>query len=341
MSTVAPSPSCAIDARAIVDLVRAADVAAGVADVLTGRFVEVSDTFLRLVGRERAAVVDQLIDTLFPGPEAAEALALAGTGLVRAFELQVAMVRPDGSPVDVVACARRVEGTDLVVGVIGEVEEPAVDLAAVTTGGAILAVLDERLSIVEVSPDVVELVAVASVDDVVGRSIFDLTHREEHTELLITFGRVLGARRSASLRLRVRARGSWVLVRATVGVLTDAPGRRFAVVLEPVVAGDIADRVDLLDRLRRIALEVLAARVVAEPDASSRLARLPGADGLTERQREIAVRVLEGARVRSIARDLDLGPSTVRNHLAAIYSRLGVDSQADLLRRAAATRHGR
>jgi DNA-binding NarL/FixJ family response regulator len=81
-------------------------------------------------------------------------------------------------------------------------------------------------------------------------------------------------------------------------------------------------------RLRRIGAEVLAARVFDDVAAPSR-DRLPG--GLTRRQSEVLSRLLDGKRVRSIAGELYVNPSTVRNHLAAIFRRFGVHTQAELL----------
>jgi DNA-binding NarL/FixJ family response regulator len=54
---------------------------------------------------------------------------------------------------------------------------------------------------------------------------------------------------------------------------------------------------------------------------------------LTTRQREIVERLLEGHRVNAIARDLYISPSTIRNHLSAVFRRLGVASQWELIER--------
>ena len=59
----------------------------------------------------------------------------------------------------------------------------------------------------------------------------------------------------------------------------------------------------------------------------------PALRELSQRQLEILRRLLRGERVPMIARDLFLSQSTVRNHLSAIYRRLGVHSQAELLAR--------
>jgi DNA-binding NarL/FixJ family response regulator len=55
--------------------------------------------------------------------------------------------------------------------------------------------------------------------------------------------------------------------------------------------------------------------------------------GLSERQSEILRRLISGERVPAMARSLFLSESTVRNHLSAIYRKVGVHSQSELMRR--------
>ena len=59
--------------------------------------------------------------------------------------------------------------------------------------------------------------------------------------------------------------------------------------------------------------------------------RDPALRGLSTRQGEVLRRLLRGERVPNIARELFVSQSTVRNHLSAIYRRLGVHSQTELL----------
>lgn len=58
---------------------------------------------------------------------------------------------------------------------------------------------------------------------------------------------------------------------------------------------------------------------------------IKGFDELSPRQREIVARLLGGERVTEIARALYLSPSTVRNHLTAVFRKFGVHSQIELL----------
>lgn len=55
-------------------------------------------------------------------------------------------------------------------------------------------------------------------------------------------------------------------------------------------------------------------------------------DVLTSREREIAAQMLAGSRTSLIAEELGISVNTVRNHLKAIFRKLKVRSQADLVR---------
>ncbi len=52
---------------------------------------------------------------------------------------------------------------------------------------------------------------------------------------------------------------------------------------------------------------------------------------MTRREREIAQRFALGLSHKAVALELDLAPSTVRNHLAHLYRRLGIHNKAELL----------
>ena len=91
------------------------------------------------------------------------------------------------------------------------------------------------------------------------------------------------------------------------------------------------DRVSELElRLRRIGAEVRAAGLLDGPGASV-LQDHPEVAELSTRQWEILSRLLEGARVSTIAAELMISESTVRNHLSTIFQRFGVHSQAELI----------
>jgi DNA-binding NarL/FixJ family response regulator len=82
----------------------------------------------------------------------------------------------------------------------------------------------------------------------------------------------------------------------------------------------------------RVALEIKAAGLLRDAGevADSFDGLLNGA-GFTSRQWEILNLLRRGTRAPSIARELHLSPSTVRNHLSTIFRKLGVHSQEELL----------
>jgi DNA-binding CsgD family transcriptional regulator len=105
--------------------------------------------------------------------------------------------------------------------------------------------------------------------------------------------------------------------------------------LAVVFAADsrLGDRVRCLEHgLRRIALELSelgvdrkAGGARLHPDLSERLTLV------SPREWQVLERLRGGVRVSAIARDLAISPNTVRNHLKALYRKLGVRSQAELL----------
>jgi DNA-binding NarL/FixJ family response regulator len=83
-------------------------------------------------------------------------------------------------------------------------------------------------------------------------------------------------------------------------------------------------------RLRRIGAEVRAAGLI-DTATTPAFQGHPEISGLSTRQWEILSRLLEGARVSTIANELSISQSTVRNHLSTIFQRFGVHSQAELI----------
>lgn len=56
-------------------------------------------------------------------------------------------------------------------------------------------------------------------------------------------------------------------------------------------------------------------------------------DGLTHREREVAILVAEGLRSREVAERLAIAPQTVKSHLKTIFDKLGVRNRVELSRR--------
>ncbi len=92
------------------------------------------------------------------------------------------------------------------------------------------------------------------------------------------------------------------------------------------------DRVAQLEQsLWRIAQEVQASGVFAGMNGVPDVDRFPQLGSLTTRQWEIVTRLLRGERVGTIAKELFVSPSTVRNGLSSVFAKFGVHSQSELL----------
>lgn len=78
--------------------------------------------------------------------------------------------------------------------------------------------------------------------------------------------------------------------------------------------------------------------VVVSVEATPRgaLRRLAlAAHGLTNREEEVALLVLQGASTKDISGSLHLSPHTVQDHLKKIFEKVGVNSRRDLIVRLA------
>lgn len=74
--------------------------------------------------------------------------------------------------------------------------------------------------------------------------------------------------------------------------------------------------------------------VTIEPATGTELSRLAlTARGLTAREEDVAMLVLQGASTRTISSALHLSPHTVHDHLKAIFAKLGVNSRREMIAR--------
>jgi DNA-binding CsgD family transcriptional regulator len=158
--------------------------------------------------------------------------------------------------------------------------------------------------------------------------LHDLVHPAHRSALDRSFDR-RSSTVPGTLTVRLRgADGQWSAARVTVSPLRGQASPKFGLavwLMPPDEPGDAeSERLSLLeDQLARI-------REVVQADGSTATASVDLRD-LTIRQREIVDRLLKGHRVDAIARDLYVSASTVRNHLSAIFEKLGVASQSELI----------
>jgi DNA-binding CsgD family transcriptional regulator len=170
-------------------------------------------------------------------------------------------------------------------------------------------------------------------EDLLGTSILGFVHPEDVPGLLMSLGSAAREPRMSRTHLRLlSSAGDWMLCTVDITPLaaTDLPA--FAFTARPTrvsIEGDLPRALDAHERLMRIAHEVRS--------VEARSPRARGAEGafalLSPRECEIVQLLLDGERVPAIAKQLVVSQSTVRNHLAASFKKLGVHSQQELLRR--------
>jgi len=71
----------------------------------------------------------------------------------------------------------------------------------------------------------------------------------------------------------------------------------------------------------------------AVPAPGDAAPQAPAADGLTQREREVALLVADGLRSREVAERLGIASQTVKSHLKTIFDKLGVRNRVELARR--------
>jgi DNA-binding CsgD family transcriptional regulator len=263
-----------------------------------------------------------------------------------------------GSPVQLEVDVQRIndaEGRDLALVLLapgddahgGERPDPLVTLRATCSPAELNAPLlvgtvDQDWRIERLSSDVKKVIGY-DPKAIVGTPFTHWVHPGDVANLLIGIGRALEDDATVTVRVRVQhADKSWCpMVAAIIPLIGSEQSPEFAFIVRPVDEADISvaegsgnssDRIAALEhRLRRIAIELEAAGIAQQMGRLPDLTRLPEVNELSTRQLEVLTRLLDGQRVSTIADEMFVSPSTIRNHLAAIYRKFGVHSQAELL----------
>jgi DNA-binding CsgD family transcriptional regulator len=215
----------------------------------------------------------------------------------------------------------------------------------------VLGAVDHEWRFNEISPDATTWFG-WNLEEYRGTALQSVVHPDDAPLLLLALGRSAVDRRGVATMVRVRsgfpsppvsssdgsADAVWVPVRCEVSPLCDHNPPRFAVAMWVLDTDSDTESAEqraarLEDHLWRIALEIAAAGIGDAPTSGEMWWGDPALRELSQRQLEILRRLLRGERVPTIAGELFLSQSTVRNHLSAIYRRLGVHSQAELLAR--------
>ena len=184
--------------------------------------------------------------------------------------------------------------------------------------------------VVAVSVDIQELTG-RQPDAIVRHSLLDIVHPDDVVKLTDDQGRPPQVPSSETPIRVVHLQREWV---ETCWLLAPSDVDRwvFAILSHAATTEAPEERVTELElRLRRIGAEVKAAGTLDDLIAVQTPIDVSKLNGLTTRQWEILTLLLQGKRVPTIASELYVSQSTVRNHLSAIFKKFQVHSQPELL----------
>jgi DNA-binding CsgD family transcriptional regulator len=198
---------------------------------------------------------------------------------------------------------------------------------------AVVGMADSRLLIERISSDAETLFGVP-VPDLLGRSLLSLVDRDAVPRCLSALGEASASQSGVTLHLDIRGGDSdQSRLRCEVLFLPLEPSPSVSFVFLPIphdeeLGLEHTSLSAMLLRLGRGAEVAQLARTLFRGVSST---DVPGLNALTTRELEVVARLLRGDRPPSIAKDLFLSKSTVRNHLGSVFAKLGVTSQQDLL----------
>jgi PAS domain S-box-containing protein len=321
-------------------------LACAVIDTSTTEVIAANARLAALLGLEVCQVEGLNLLSLYDArtePLAEAVFSGIARGILHSVQGKALWHPPDTRPVDVMGWIRVIEtlpaATRALIAVVPSAAgAPAPHpLANPEASRITLGTLDHDWRFSEVSPAATARFG-WEPDAYLGTALQSVVHPDDAPLLLLALGRSTVERRGVAVGLRVRSYdGVWLPVRCEAIPLCDHNPPRFAVAMwsRDAERDKSADQraARLESHLWRIAREVAASGIGDAPAAAEAWQMDPVVREMSPRQLDVLRRLLRGERVPSIARDLYLSQSTVRNHLAAIYRRAGVHSQAELIAR--------
>jgi DNA-binding CsgD family transcriptional regulator len=168
-------------------------------------------------------------------------------------------------------------------------------------------------------------------EEALGRSLLRLVVPEDTAALMFGVAEALRSGTGASVRVRVaRADGAPVWCQILLTPLLPPPSLAFTIVPDrdgQELPGEAGAAERALWRLG----SGMEASAISRDLAGALPGRVSQLQRLTTRELDVVGRLMAGDRVPAIASSLFLSQSTVRNHLSAVFKKLNVGSQQELL----------
>ncbi|MFN2563186.1 MAG: LuxR C-terminal-related transcriptional regulator [Jatrophihabitans sp.] len=198
---------------------------------------------------------------------------------------------------------------------------------------AVVGMADSSLLIERISGDAEVLFGVP-VADLLGRSLLSLVDHDAVPRCLSALGEASASQNGVTLHLDIRSDSAKPRLRCEVLFLPLEPSPSVSFVFLPIPHDEQVglQSTNLSAMLLRLGRGAEVAQLAGTLFRGVSSTDVPGLNTLTTRELEVVARLLSGDRPPSIAEDLFLSQSTVRNHLGSVYAKLGVTSQQDLLK---------
>jgi DNA-binding CsgD family transcriptional regulator len=330
-------------------LVRASEAPLAAVELPSGRFLAVNPPLAKVLGSTVDALTgSSSLEQLSPAERHSAEVGFraladgdltgyqafrtrAGSGNPgQAFSVWVNAVDVGGTRVGLASVAPAADGDS-------EFRFPPSLPAARELGDVVLGTVDSAWRIDRISQDVTALLGITP-EQCVGIPVLGAIHPADAPGFLGAVEHARKGERAVAVSVRLSARTpQWCEVSAVFAAVSREvpPPLAFALIRSGSGTGSAADpgrEARLEAHLLRIADELHATGLLP------RLQQLPALSGnprlglLTSREWAVLTRLLDGQRAAAIAADLVVSPSTVRNHLSAIYAKLRVNGQVDLIR---------
>lgn len=305
-------------------------VPAVLTDLVTGLVVHLNGAAARLLGAPAARLTGVAVDSLIGHDQACAdfgAAAALAAGTLEACQMRGRPLhRADGSAVEVDISGKRVSsgGVHLALWILAPSRQRTPRDPS-TIPSAFLAITDHEWQFEYVSVDATVLGGTS--DGLIGSPLLGLVHPTSAAELLDAASRA--AAQGTAIRVRPRLRAShdeWRTRDCLVVPMCRHDPPRLGLTVTAVDRAGTGALAAIPSALHERRFDTSLARDTL--DQVRRRAQFPE---LSARQHEILTMVVAGAGVDVIAASLFLSPSTVRNHLTAIYKKFGAASRADLL----------
>jgi DNA-binding CsgD family transcriptional regulator len=199
---------------------------------------------------------------------------------------------------------------------------------------AVMGTTNSSLLIERMSSDAESLFG-RSASDLLGTSVLGLVAEQDMAACLSGLAEASASHRGVTLNLVIRNPAGPVpdSLQCEVLLLPLEPAPSCAFVFLPTTIGvsGIAVSDDLSAILGRLSRGAQIAELARGVFRGISERDVPGLINLTTRELEIVTSLLEGDRPPGIAHNLVLSQSTVRNHLASVFAKVGVNSQQELI----------